>query len=105
MILPLPLRPPDPLAWVIERIASCLQARSAERLPAILSGVLFARGRRTVTSWFRAAGISQEFRQGYSTIWACGRQTHHQAHVILDAVESLISGKRIIVAIDDTPSK
>jgi hypothetical protein len=105
MILSRPLPPPDPLARAIERIASCLQARSAERLPAILSGVLFARGRRTVTSWFRAAGISQEFRQGYSTIWACGRQTHHQAHVILDAVESLISGKRIIVAIDDTPSK
>jgi hypothetical protein len=105
MILSHPLPAPDPLARAIERIASRLQARSAERVPAILSGVLFATGRRTVTSWFRAAGISQEFRQGYSTIWACGRQTHLQANVILDAVEDLIPGKRIIAAIDDTPSK
>jgi len=105
VILSRPLPPPDPLARAIECIASCLQARSAERLPAILSGVLFARGRRTVTSWFRAAGISAEFRQGYSTIWACGRKAHLQAVHILDAVETLIAGKRMVVAIDDTPSK
>jgi hypothetical protein len=105
MILPRPLLPPDPLARAIERIASCLQARSAERLPAILSGVLFARGRRTVTSWFRAAGITTEFRQGYSTIWACGRQTDLEASFVLDAVADLVPGKRIVVAIDDTPGK
>ena len=105
MILPRPLQPPDPLARVIARIASCLQARSAERLPAIFSGVLFARGRRTVTSWFRAAGIATEFRQGYSTIWACGRQTDFEASFVLDAVEDLVPGKRIVVAIDDSPGK
>jgi hypothetical protein len=105
MILSHPLCPPDPLSRAIDRIASCLHARSAEHLPAVLSGVLFARGRRTVTSWFRAAGISTEFRQGYSTIWACGRKTHHQAVSILRAVEDLVPGKRFITAIDDTPSK
>lgn len=105
MILHLPLCPPDPLARAIDRIAFCLQARSALRLPALLAGVLFAKGRRTVTSWFRAAGISTEFRQGYTTIWACGRNTHSQAIAVLDAVEQRIPGKRLIMAIDDTPSK
>jgi hypothetical protein len=39
-----------------------LDKRSAPRLALLLIGVLFARGRRTVTSWFRAAGITDEFR-------------------------------------------
>ena len=39
-------------------LSSWLHKRSALRLPQLLLGVLFATGRRTVTSWFRAAGIT-----------------------------------------------
>jgi hypothetical protein len=100
-----PLLLPDPLSYLIARLAACLQKRSAERLPQLLSGVLLASGRRTCTSWFRAGGIAADFRPAYSTIWACGRNSPLQATVVLDAVEDLLPGKRLVLAIDDSPTK
>lgn len=43
-------------------LASWLHKRSALRLPRLLLGVLFATERCTVTSWFRAATITDDFR-------------------------------------------
>ena len=45
---------PPLLTSTFSRLASWLHKRSALRLPQLLLGVLFASGRRTVTSWFRA---------------------------------------------------
>jgi hypothetical protein len=38
-----------------------------------LAGVLFAAGRRTVTSWFRVCGMIDEFRPAYATARAARR--------------------------------
>ena len=38
-------------------LASCLHQRHAWRLAVLLLGALFAKGRRTVTRWLRAAGV------------------------------------------------
>ena len=38
-----------------EWLAAGLHARSRGRLPVLLAGILFAGGRRTVTTWLRAA--------------------------------------------------
>jgi hypothetical protein len=46
--------------WV-EWLAAGLHSRSRWRLSLILLGIVFACGRRTVTSWLRAAGISDDF--------------------------------------------
>lgn len=43
-------------------LARWLQRRSAVRLPRLLSGLLFAQGRRTITAWLRAASIAEDFR-------------------------------------------
>jgi DDE superfamily endonuclease len=89
--------------------ASALDKRSAVRLPLILLGVLFAKGRRTVTSWFRAAGITDDFRPSYSTLWAIGRRAGRAAASFLwRVVEPLllrVGGQRLLFAIDDTPTK
>ena len=53
---------PALLASAFLDLAHWLHKRSAARLPQLLLGILFARGRRTVTAWFRAAGITDEFR-------------------------------------------
>lgn len=44
-------------------LASCalLHARSAFRLPCLILGILLAKGRRTVTSWLRAASLQDDF--------------------------------------------
>ena len=43
-----------------EWLAAGLHARSRWRLPVLLMGILFAGGRRTVTTWLRAAGVSDD---------------------------------------------
>lgn len=86
------------LAWWLDR-------RTAARLPLLLSGILFARGRRTVTSWFRAGGIQDDFRPAYTTVCATGRQAEHLAITVAQAVRPLLGqGQRLTVAIDDTPT-
>src|SRR5579872_2179065 len=94
-------------AW-LSQIASALDRRSAPRLLALLLGALFARGRRTVTSWFRAAGITDDFRPAYSALWAAGRRANALAYRLLGcAVLPLLRatpGDHLCFALDDTPT-
>jgi hypothetical protein len=86
------------------RLSFWLDRRSGARLPQLLLGILFARGRRTVTSWFRAAGITHEYRPAYRTVCAVGQRTDALARSTLLAVQPLLRGPRLTVAIDDTPT-
>src|SRR5258707_14134642 len=72
-------------AW-FSQFVDVLDRRSAPRLLLLLCGALFARGRRTVTSWFRAAGITREFRPAYSALWAAGRHAGFLAFRLLRCV-------------------
>src|SRR5262249_4096202 len=81
-----------------------LDKRSAARVPALLLGMLLARGRRTVTSWFRAADLWQDWRQGYVTVCACGRNVSHMAITAVHAVKPVLDPSRLLVGIDDTPT-
>ena len=65
---------PPFLSRLFAALAAWLDRRTAARLPRLLAGMLFARGRRTVTSWFRAAGITTEFRPAYHVVYAVGRR-------------------------------
>jgi hypothetical protein len=95
---------PPLVASTFFRLAHWLQRRSAAHLPLLLYGMLFARGRRTVTSWFRPAGITDEFRPAYTTVCAVGRHTQQMAVSTLRAVQPLLGQRRLCVAIDDTPT-
>jgi hypothetical protein len=86
-------------------LAHWLDKRTASRLPLLLAGVLFATGRRTVTSWFRVCGIPDDFRPAYTTVCAAGREAAHIAIPAVQTVRPLLStSKRLRVAIDDTPT-
>ena len=93
---------PSLLATAFLNLARWLQRRSAVRLPVLLCGLLFARGRRTVTSWLRAAGITDDFRPYYTTAGAAGRQASHMALSVQSAVRPLLDPQRLLVGIDDT---
>ena len=56
------------------RLAAGLDPRSAPRLAWLFLGAVLARGRRTVTSWIRAAGLSDEYRPCYTTVAAAGKR-------------------------------
>jgi DDE superfamily endonuclease len=94
-------------AWLVQ-ITAPLDRRSAPRLLLLLCGALFARGRRTVTSWFRAAGITHAFRPAYSALWAAGRHAEFLACRLLRcALGPLLHrtpGDHLLFAIDDTPT-
>jgi hypothetical protein len=109
---------PSFLTSVIAGMARWLDRRSGDRLGALMLGLLFARGRRTCTSWFRAADITTEFRQAYTTINSVGRKIHSLSANVLSAVQTLPENKpstdsphsqpstnqRVTLALDDTPS-
>jgi hypothetical protein len=100
---------PALLSACFTQCGSALDKRSAIRLPRLLLGMLFAKGRRTVTSWFRAAGISVDFRRCYNVLWAVGRRVKSvAAHLFCLALKPLMlrySGDHLLFAIDDTPTK
>jgi hypothetical protein len=97
---------PPFLTRVFAGLAHWLDKRTAARLPLILAGILFACGRRTVTSWFRAAGITVDFRQSYVAVCAVGREADRLAiTVVTDVVRPLVKSKRLTVGIDDTPTQ
>jgi hypothetical protein len=94
-------------AW-FSQIVGGLDRRSAPRLVRLLYGALFARGRRTVTSWFRAARITGDFRRAYHALWAAGRQANVLACRLLSGallpLMRLAAGDHLLFALDDTPT-
>ena len=88
-------------------LASALDCRSAARLVQLFLGAVLARGRRTVTSWLRAAGLSAEFRPCDTTVAAAGKRADHIAgRWACAAVRPLVgdAGRRTL-ALDDTPTE
>ena len=58
---------PAPCLW-FARLASALDRRSAPGLALLSLGAALARGRRTVTAWIRAAGLSDQFRPCHTAV-------------------------------------
>jgi hypothetical protein len=89
------------------RLAGPLDRRSAPRLALLLLGATLARGRRTVTSWIRAAGLSDRFQSCYIAVAAAGKRADSiAARLALEVVKPLVKGTgRLTLALDDTPTK
>jgi hypothetical protein len=88
-------------------LASALDRRSAPRLVLLFLGAVLARGRRTVTSWIRAAKLSDRFQSCYIAVAAAGKRSDHIARRLLtEVVTPLVGGAvRLTLALDDTPTK
>ena len=88
-------------------LARPLDRRSAPRLALLFLGALLARGRRTVTTWIRATGLSDRFQSCYIAVAAAGKKADSiAARLVIEAVKPLIKGAgRLTLALDDTPTK
>jgi hypothetical protein len=97
---------PVPCQW-FSSLASALDPRSAPRLALLLLGAVLARGRRTVTTWIRAAKLSDQFRPCYTAVAAAGKRADRIARRLLtEVVEPLVAGAgRLVLAVDDTPTE
>lgn len=89
-----------------EWLAAGLHARNRWRLPVLLTGILFAVGRRTVTSWLRAVGVSDDFRDYYYFLAPLGRKAKSVAtRLFLLVLRTIPLPDRLLVVIDDSPTK
>ena len=89
-------------AW----LAAGLHARNRWRLPVLLTGILFASGRRTVTTWLRAAGVSDDYQDYYYFLVGVGRKSESIATQLLAlALRTLSLPERVLLVIDDSPTK
>jgi hypothetical protein len=97
---------PSPCQW-FSPLAAALDRRSAPRLALLFLGAVLARGRRTVTSWIRAAKLSDQFRPCYTAVAAAGKRADRIARRLLtEVVGPLIAGAgRLVLAVDDTPTE
>src|SRR6476661_4553142 len=97
---------PAPCQW-FTRLASALDRRSAPRLALLFLGAILARGRRTVTSWIRAAGLSDRFQSCYIGVAAAGKKADSiAARLALEVVKPPVKGdERLTLALDDTPTQ
>jgi len=97
--------PVEVTLW-IQSLANLLHATHAWRLAPLLAGMVFARGRRTVTSWLRAGELSDDYQGYYYFLGALGRKVKSVAGALLRlAVQTIHPGERLLFAIDDTPTK
>jgi len=72
----------------------------------LLVGMLFARGRRTVSSWLRAGELSDDYQSYYYFLGSLGCKVTSFAAIVLQAVLRVVNpGERFLFAIDDTPTK
>jgi len=85
-----------------------LDARIAFRLPIVIAGMLLAGGRRTAASWFRAAGVKDDWDRFYDLLASVGQN----AMSLMSPLVSLIFRKfdpgpdgYWTLAIDDSPTK
>jgi hypothetical protein len=87
-------------------LAAGLHARNRWRLPVLLVGILFAHGRRTVTTWLRTAGVSDDYQDHYYFLSALGRKTKSIAtQLLLLVLQTLPPADRLLAVIDNTPTK
>jgi len=88
------------------QLAALLHARLAWRLAVLLRGALFAQGRRTVTSWLRAAGVGLGFAAFYYSLGALGRRAEWLAALLLGyCLRHLGPAGPLLFALDDTPTE
>jgi hypothetical protein len=97
---------PAPCQW-FPRLAAALDRRSSPRLALLFFGAVLARGRRTVTTWIRAAKLGDRFQSCYIAVAAAGKRADHIARrLLIEVVRPLLAGAtRLTLALDDTPTK
>jgi hypothetical protein len=97
--------PPTWQGW-IAAFKAPLHDRLAWRLEPMLLGVVMAKGRRTVASWLRAAGLRTGWEDFYYFLAAVGKVCEFMAMLLVRLlVRNLLPEGPLVFGIDDTPTK
>lgn len=97
--------PAELVLW-INHMVGTLDARLHARLLALFTGALFARGRRTVASWLRAAGLQDDYKAYYYFLGSLGQHIKWVGLLLLSKVMQVVTpSERILLALDDSPTQ
>jgi hypothetical protein len=97
--------PCEVVSWIVQ-MSAVLDRRIAWRLLPLLVGALFGQGRQTVASWLRGGELGDDFRLYYYFLGSLGRNVKSVARIVFRiAVQVIVPGDRLLLAIDDTPTK
>lgn len=95
--------PLEVAAWVVA-MSNALEARLQARLVVLFTGMLFARGRRTVASWLRAACVREGYKNHYYFLGSLGGKIRWVGSRLLAQVLRIVpEGERLLLSMDDTP--
>jgi hypothetical protein len=87
-------------------LSAGLHGRNQWRLSILLMGILFAQGRRTVSTWLRAAGVSPDYVDYYYFLASVGRNAKLVSWRLLSLVLKIVPlPERVLLVLDDTPTK
>jgi hypothetical protein len=96
------------IAGLAARMAALLDARNGFRLPVVLAGAMLARGRRTASRWFEAAGVADDWDRFYDLLISVGKNTSSLMQPLLSQlVQKFDPGPEgsWTFAIDDSPTQ
>ena len=97
---------PDQWSEWGEWLGAGLHARNRWRLPVLMMGMLLASGRRTVTTWLRAAGVSDDYQDYYYFLTCVGHKSESIAtQLVVLVLRVLALPERLLLVIDDSPTK
>lgn len=98
----------DDIASMASGMQKLLHSRIAFRLPIILAGAILAKGRRTASAWFRAAGVQDDWDRFYETLISIGKVVASLATPLLKIIVARFDpgpDGYWTMAIDDSPTK
>lgn len=96
------------IAMIVASLSKLLDSRSSFRFPIIMAGAFLAKGRRTASSWLRAAGVGDDWDRFYESIASIGRMADSVAVALIRVVVAQLGidlNSLIVFAIDDSPTK
>ena len=96
------------VAKFADSMKSLLDVRNGFRLPIVLAGALVARGRRTASRWFQAAGVGDDWDRFYELLGSVGKRSLTlMLPLLVWIVARFDPGPegRWAMAIDDSPTK
>jgi len=89
-------------------MSKLLDKRIAFRLPIVIAGAMLAGGRRTAASWFRCAGVKDDWDRFYELLQSVGKNAASlMLPVLMFILKKFDPGEQgyWTLAIDDSPTK
>ena len=96
------------IATLIDAISQMLDRRIRFRLPIVLAGAMLAGGRRTAASWFRRAGVLDDWDRFYDLLQAIGKNAALMMLTLLTEIVRRFGPDQHgcwKIGLDDSPTK